>query len=354
MLHKPITPFPILFPDTPEAWQWPAPPFAWRHRPAPGVDDAQPCLVESQAGEVRGEMLGFDAAARTLRFRSGPDGPAATLSFARMRRLTLTTPLQPALQIAGAPVERVPSAAQEREYRLQSEGTAPPLTGRTAGHVETADGMYLFTPVDEEASVQRVFVPRSAYTRCEFGASAEEVAARRWISTPTDLLAAIERQQRMPVLRLGQSLLALGLITQAQLDRALARPHPTLPLGESLVAQGLIGEGDLQTALAHKMGFPLVDLMHFPIDPTAVARLPHRIAAGYCTVPLMLDGERLVVAVDRPSRVNKLRMLRAYAESSVVPVLACRVQIVLALERLSDDVWNRHVAAAPGFFATTI
>jgi hypothetical protein len=36
-------------------------------------------------------------------------------------------------------------------------------------------------------------------------ASAEEVAASRWIADPQALLEAIERQQRMPVLPLGNS-----------------------------------------------------------------------------------------------------------------------------------------------------
>ena len=354
-MPKDPTPFPTLTEDAFERWQWPVPPFAWRHLPAPDVGDPQPCRLEAQAGAtVEGDMLGFDPAARTLTFRSTPAGPAVTLSFSRIRRLTLTTPLRPAPPIADAPVERVPAAAQERDYRLQSEGRGHPLTGRTAGHVETAAGLYLFTPVEEEASVQRVFVPRSAYTRCEFGASAEEVAASRWISSPHELLDAIERQQRMPVLPLGHSLLALGFVTQLQLDRALARQSGKVPLGESLVVAGVISRSDLQTALAHKMGYPLVDLTRFPIEPAAVAKLPHRIAVAYRAMPLMVNKERLIVAVDRPSRVIKLQGLHAYAQATVVPVLASKIQIMLAVARLSEDVWSQHVHQRVGFFATTI
>ena len=79
-------------------------------------------------------MLGFDPIAGTLRFRSPSLGRSRhcnsreTFCF-----LSLTTPLQPASQIAGAPVERVPAAAQEREYRLLLRGStrqlivAPPV-----------------------------------------------------------------------------------------------------------------------------------------------------------------------------------------------------------------------------------
>jgi len=298
-------------------------------------------------------MLGFDPIAGTLSFRSSETGPAATLQFSRFCRLTLTTPLQPALQIADAPVERVPAAAQEREYRLLLSGSNRQLTGRTAGHVETAEGLYLFTPVDEEASLLRVFVPRSAYSRYGFGTSAEEVAAMRWIASPAELLEAIERQHRMPVPLLGEAMLALGLLTQGQLNRVLAAQTGDKPLGALLVAAGIISRADLQTALAHKMGYPLVDLKHFPIDPAAVAKLPHRVAMGYRVMPLLLDKDRLIVAVDKPSRAIKLNALHAYAQIKIVPVLASKTQILRALEGLSSDVWSAHVSHRPTFFTTT-
>ena len=298
-------------------------------------------------------MLGFDPVAGSIRFRTTAAGPEVTLPFSRFSRLTLTTPLEPAQKTPGAPVERVPAAAQEREYRLKSNTRVQPLTGRSAGHVSTAHGLYLFTPVADEASLLRVFVPRWAYTTCEFGASAEEVATMRWCATPEALLEAIEHQQRMPMAPIGESMLALGLLTTGQLERALQRQTADRPLGESLVADGMISRADLQTALAHKMGFPLVDLTRFPIDPAAVAKLPHRIALGYRAMPVLLDKERLIVAVDKPSRAIKLSALQAYAQLSVVPVLAPRTQIMLALERLSNDVWSQNVAHRPTFFATT-
>lgn len=353
-VSNPSTPFPTLFTEDCARWCWPAPPFSWRHQPVPGVDQPQPCLIEVQpATTVAGEMLGFDPVARTLTFRTSPRGAAVSLSFARFRRLTMTEPLRPAERGPGVPPERVPSAAQEREYRLYQSSESTALTGRTTGHVETAEGLYLFTPVDEEASLQRVFVPRSAYARCEFGSSAEEAASRRWIASPRELLEAIEHQQRNPVLPLGQSLLELGLVTPGQLNRALSQQTGNVPLGESLVAIGIISRGDLQTALAHKMGYPLVDLTRFPIEPAATAKLPRHIATSHWTVPLMLHEDQLIVAVDKPSRVTKLRALHAYAQAVIVPVLASRLQVLLALDRLSRDVWLQHVPERTGFFATT-
>jgi hypothetical protein len=354
-VRKSSTPFPTLFVDAPERWQWPTPPFAWRHVPAPSNDVPQPCRLERKGGSVvEGDMLGFDPQARMLTFRTTLDGPKVELSFSQFCRLTLTTPLRPAARTIGAPIERIPAAAQERDYTLHSDDITPALTGRTAGYVETNDGIYLYTPVDDEAGLQRVFVPRTAYTRRELGPSAEEIATSRWIASPGDLLKALEHQQKKPILPLGYSLQELGLLTHDQLYRALGGQPANVPLGEMLVAAGVISKADLRTALAHKMGYPLVDLARFPIDPDATAKLPHRLAVMYRAMPLLLVDGRLIVAVDKPSRAVRLQELQALAGLSVVPVLAPRAQIILALERLSKDVWTHVMPQRNGFFESTV
>ena len=338
MSHTPLS-FPLLLDEAADHLQWPVPPFAWQQAPVPVNDVTQPCRIESHKGTVvDGEMLHFDPAEHKLTMRIRANGVTGSVSFSQFRRLTLSTPNGPDRPIAGAAPRRVPTAAYEREYVVHLHGADPPLSGRTAGHVEAPEGMYLFTPFEEGASLQRVFVPRSAYLRCEFGPTAEEVAARLWIGSPGDLLEALERQEHMAVRPLGQSLLALGLLTQHQLDLALAMRPDGEPLGDSLVAAGTISPADLRTALAHKMGFPLVDLTRFPIDPAALSRVTKPMAISCRAVPLMLDKERLIVAVDEPARLAELQAIHAFANLTVLAVLAPQLQIQLALDRLSGSV----------------
>lgn len=348
--------FPVLSDEFAEARQWPQPPFVWRHLAPPELGTAQPCRVEAPRGvSVDGVMLGFDPTSASLTFESATTGPAGRLAFRRFRRLTLTTPLEPAAALAGAPIEAVPSAAQERDYRLASNDGEPELSGRTLGHVETDEGLYLYTPVEGERSLLRVFVPRSAYAECRFGDSAQEIAAKRWITTPQALLEAIEHQRRMPVRRIGQSLLDLGLVTPGQIERVLAESDSDVPLGERLVARGTITRSDLQTALAHKMGYPLVDLAKFPVDPDAARLLPQDLAMRYKALALMTDHNRLIVAVDRPQRLVKLQALSKFSTFKLVAVLASKHELMLALARRTQrDPWSQNVAARPGFFATTV
>ena len=349
-MAKPFIPFPTLD-ELPEQSEWPAPPFAWRHMRAPSNDIVQACRIEIEVGKaVEGEIVGFDPAALSLRFRTNAQSPTSVLPFTRFRRLLMTVPLRPVSPMPGAPVERMPAAAQEREYRLrQSDGRE--LTGRTAGSIETPHGLYLFRPVDEEAALQRLFVPRSAYTSCQFGQSAEEIAASRWISTRAGLLDALERQKRMPVQPLGHALRELGLLTNDQLARALSRQPENVALGDMLVANGLITSADLKTALAHKMGYPLVDLTRFPVEADAIAKLPRRLALEYRAMPLILHRKQLIVAVHKVSRAARLLALHGLAD--VVPVLAPKTQIALALARQSSDMWAQVVPQRVEFFETT-
>lgn len=344
------SPFPQLMEEPVERWQWPAPPLVWLHQPAPDIGAAQPCRIETPTGSVvDGDMLGIDLRQASLRFRTSAQGSALSLPFSRVRRLTLSTPLAPEPPPGGGRPERVPVGEHEREYRLWPPGHGEALAGRTAGHVETPEGLFLFTPVDDDTALQRVFVPRAAYARCEFGPTAQDLAAEHWIASPPALLSAIANQQRTPVLPMGRSLLNLGLVTQDQIARALAHRQGDEALGEALVRSGYISQPDLDTAIAHKMGCPLVDLARFPIDPAAARKLPLRLAQKHCALPILVDQQRLVVAMDGPRRVAELQGLYELAAFTLLPVLAPASRIRHAMSKLSQrDGWSNTASLRPG------
>jgi hypothetical protein len=81
--------------------------------------------------------------------------------------------------------------------------------------------------------------------------AASDVLLSKPVTTADELLLAVERQSRMPMLRMGEALVALGFISNAQLQQALAlqRADKGVPLGEILVRSGQIQRGDLQQAL---------------------------------------------------------------------------------------------------------
>ena len=171
------------------------------------------------------------------------------------------------------------------------------------------------------------------------------------------LMDAIEQQQRRPPVRIGEALLALGLIDERALGDALQQQTQdrTRPLGELLVQRGLVSRNDLQAALAHRMGFPIVDAAAFPVEPDAVARIPEALARRLPALPLMLRGERLVVALEDPSARIVVDELEAVADCDIVPVLACAGSLGPALDRLFAQPAEADAvaAAATAAFAST-
>ncbi|MEO5880882.1 MAG: ATPase, T2SS/T4P/T4SS family [Caldimonas sp.] len=160
------------------------------------------------------------------------------------------------------------------------------------------------------------------------------------IVLPEQLLEAIEAQHKMPLVRIGEALLSLGMVNQAQLKEALIQQQldRSVPLGEVLVRMGVVSRDDLQTALARKMGYPLVNLDAFPAEPEALRKLNYGVAARLRVMPLLIRDGRLVVALDDPSRRAALDEIEFNADMKVVPVLARGVAIETALRAAYEKV----------------
>jgi hypothetical protein len=350
MSNATSTPLPTITLSIEDEWAWPLPPFAHAQSMSPLPAGLLPCRVESAGGVTfEGDLVEFDVARERMRVRVGRDGEPLWLPFSRMRRLTILKPWTQVRQAPGAPMERMPAAAQERDYSAELSAGGH-VAGRTIGHVRQRCGWFLYSPADGGQAVLRQFIPAATCTGVSFGKSAEELAAERWVATPQQLTAAVAAQQKAQIRPLGESLRELGLLTQHELDRAVraqAQAGNEQPLGEALVSAGLITGADLQTALAHKMGYPVVDLLRFPVDPKAVKRFSAAVMHEHRALPLMQDGNRLFVAVDTLGSVATLKSLQSVAGLELVPVIAPRgrLSVALAAHIKTSDVWASNITA---------
>jgi type IV pilus assembly protein PilB len=135
--------------------------------------------------------------------------------------------------------------------------------------------------------------------------------------------------------RLGELLVAEGLISADDLDRGLESQRATgLRLGETLVEMGLIAPIDLARVLAGHLGFPFADLEATPPDLTAAALLSGEVARRYRAVPLQRSGDQLVVAMADPNDVFALDDLRLLVGHPIIPTLGESGQLTAAIERL--------------------
>jgi type II secretory ATPase GspE/PulE/Tfp pilus assembly ATPase PilB-like protein len=173
------------------------------------------------------------------------------------------------------------------------------------------------------------------------------------VTTADELLQALDSQSRMPMLRMGDALVALGYINETQLKAALAlqsQEHGT-PLGQIFVREGLIDREVLQQALIRKMGYPLVDVGEFEADNDALLRVPLALAERLAVMPLLINQGRLVVAMVDPTQGKLLDELEFATGLKVVPALATAGELPYAIsaqyQRMSTEV-SKTMRPGPG------
>ncbi len=338
------------------AFRWPTPPFA-AYPEALEQSQAHGCEFVSRNGKaVAGRLIFFVPDEKVAHIQVPPARTTIPLRFDQFRSLRVMEPLKPVASTLLAKEKHAQMLEQRPRstYRVKLIDDSM-IEGKTIGHVENAHGLFLFPPVDDKGTVQRLFVPSAGYKSHEIGPrigellveqkaatpqQVEEAAGvqkkmrdqkigdilvMRHVVTPEQLLAAIDKQARMPMVRIGEALTSLGMVTNEQLQDALSHQQQdrSVPLGELLVRMGMVSREDLQTALARKMGFPLVSLEAFPFEEEALRKLPYSVAVRVQVMPLMMREGRLVIAMDDPVRrravVDEVEFI---TQLKCVPVLA--------------------------------
>ncbi|MCF8211846.1 MAG: Flp pilus assembly complex ATPase component TadA [Rhodoferax sp.] len=168
------------------------------------------------------------------------------------------------------------------------------------------------------------------------------------IVSADQLMLALDQQAKMPMVRIGEALKALGLVSEEQLTEMLEKQKTErkAPLGELLVQNGLLTRQDLQTALARKMGFPVVDVSNFPIDTAALRKVPFSFAKRLRVLPLLLREGTLVVAAEDPSKRAMIDELEFTSQSKVVAAIAGIEQLAQALPQAYAKLGLEDSAAA--------
>lgn len=355
---------------------WPTPPYAAYPQPM-AQQVPEPCEIQGlNNSRSSGHLIRFKPTERLVQIKVPPARAAMPLKFGQFRVLKLLTPLPAAPRDPSA--HHNPLSLDHRPrapFRLQFVGGGD-LNGLTIGHHHDGQGLFLFVPLSEDTDeVQRLFIPREALADFDVGerigdllvsaqaATLEQVEAvareqedlrsrrvgeilvAKQIVTPEQLLQAIEQQSKMPMVRIGEALLALELVTPEQLEEALVqqRQDRSVPLGELLVRKRVVSRQALQSALARKMGYPLVDVENFPVEPDAVRKLPFAIAKRLEMMPLMMREGRLVVAMEDPTRRDAIDEAEFITQVKVVPALAKVGSLQFALPGVYDRFGGENV-----------
>lgn len=136
--------------------------------------------------------------------------------------------------------------------------------------------------------------------------------------------------------RLGDTLVAAGVIDEAQLRLALqATARTGQRLGEALVAAGQCTEQAIAGALAAQLGLPQASAADLAAPADGVrALIGPSFARSRQVVPLRVEGDDLVVAVADPADQELLDELRFATGHPLRPLVATPSALKAALDTL--------------------
>ncbi|MEX2550772.1 MAG: hypothetical protein WD638_11125 [Nitriliruptoraceae bacterium] len=150
--------------------------------------------------------------------------------------------------------------------------------------------------------------------------------------------------------RIGELLLAAGVVTETAIRDAIDVAAPGERLGSALVRLGLVGQREVADALAAQLRLARTDLDGPDVaEPTAAARIPMALAERHDVLPLRIEGGTLYLAMSDPSDVAALDDVRLTADVRTVrPVVATSDDLRQARRRIyreprtQDLLWRRE------------
>src|SRR5256714_5651961 len=151
-------------------------------------------------------------------------------------------------------------------------------------------------------------------------------------------MAQVKLGQQM-VRRLGDLLVAEGLITDVQLRQALSdQKGKTDKLGTVLVGLGFITEEQLIGFLSRQYGIPSITLGNLDIDAETLRLVPAHIAKKYEVLPVKRIGGTLTLAMADPTNVFALDDLAFMTNLQILPGVAPQAGIRRALDKNYEAV----------------
>jgi type IV pilus assembly protein PilB len=135
--------------------------------------------------------------------------------------------------------------------------------------------------------------------------------------------------------RLGEMLIARGIIDDEQLEEALREQQVTSErLGTILVSRGFVNEVQLVRVLAEHFGLDFIDLEERPLDPSSVQLVKESFARYHQLLPVGRDNGMLLVAMVNPTNVFSLDDIRSVTGEDVKALMAEPGQLMRAIDRV--------------------
>jgi type IV pilus assembly protein PilB len=145
-------------------------------------------------------------------------------------------------------------------------------------------------------------------------------------------------------MQLGQLLLARGVVTDEQIEKALTeqkdKGHHKL-LGELLVEMNYCTENQIASALAEAYEVPYAQISPKICDPKILEILPREFLEEHIVLPLFKVGNVLTVALSEPTNV--------FLMDEIERISGCKIQVVCSTAKDIKATLQVHLPAANVF-----
>lgn len=143
------------------------------------------------------------------------------------------------------------------------------------------------------------------------------------------MVVASERKR----IRLGDLLVAHQMISQEQLERALAeQKNSGRKLGRQLIDMAFVDENDLLELLSKQLDIPFVELKHFRFDPELVQSLPESVARRYRVMILREDPDGVLLGMSDPTDIFGLDELQNIIPKPIKPAVVRESELLDILD----------------------
>ncbi|GAB6886817.1 GspE/PulE family protein [Desulfothermus okinawensis JCM 13304] len=134
--------------------------------------------------------------------------------------------------------------------------------------------------------------------------------------------------------KLGEILVAEGLLTPEQLTQALKEKPSSQRLGEYLIRSGMVKEDELVRALSRQLNIPFFVPERYSLDPSLQKVLPYEIASKNRVVPLGVKDRIITLGMEDPLDLEAVDEVEIFTDKEVDPVVCTPSQIDQLLSTL--------------------
>ena len=148
-------------------------------------------------------------------------------------------------------------------------------------------------------------------------------------------------------LRLGERLIGANLITEQELEAALAlQSRDGQRIGEALLELGMLDEDQLVPFIEQQLGCPAVVLREGLVDPEVVKCIPKTTADRLGVVAMFKVRDTLAVAMDDPQNLPHIDELERITGLRIRPVFAFARSIRRILQRCYEQDYEVDAVTA--------